>query len=77
MFTLMTYNQALTCSRMARMMAAMAVMATIYVAESLTTNPTWIATYISLFVAQIIAVKCWADMIIMNDPFKNCWAFEE
>ena len=77
MFTFITYNQALTADRVTKMMAAMAVMATIYVVESLTTNPTWIPTYVSLFVAQIIAVKCWADLIILNDPYKNCWAFKE
>jgi len=77
MFTFITYNQALTTDRTARMLAAMGVLAVIYLVESLTTNPTWIATSVSLFVTQIIAIKCWADMIVMSDPHKNCWALKE
>jgi hypothetical protein len=45
--------------------------------EGMGSQPTWLITMITMFVAQFIALKCWADMIIMSEPYKNCWAFEE
>ena len=75
MFTFMTHNEALMWSRFERLFAVMGGIGAVYLFESLGSQPTWIITWISLMVAQVLALKCWADMIIMGQPDRNCWAF--
>jgi len=76
--TFQTYNQALMWSRFARMFAVMAAVALIVVAEYMVASqPTLMISSMCIIIAQFIALKCWADMIFMNEPYKNCWAFKE
>ena len=76
MFTFMTHNEALMWSRFERLFAVMGGICVIYLFESLGSQPTWIMTTVSLFIGQLIALKCWADMISMSQPDRNCWAFK-
>ena len=76
MFIFITHNQALMWSRLERLCAVMVGVGLVYLFEAAGSQPTWLITTISMFVAQFIVLKCWADMIMMSKPDKNCWAFK-
>jgi len=75
MTTFMTHDHALMWSRFERLFFVSIVIFIIYVSESLGSNPTWLFTSLAIVAAQILAIKCWADMIVMARPFENCWTF--
>ena len=78
MIILQTHNQALMWSRFGRMFAVMAAVALIVAAEYIVASqPTLMISSVSIIIAQFVALKCWADMIFMSEPYKNCWAFKE
>lgn len=81
-YKFMTHNQALMWSRFERMfwisMALLAIVAVEIIGVMVSGTPTtWIGSSLAAIVAQILVLKCWADMIIMSRPFENCWAFKE
>lgn len=70
-----TYNQALSWDRLERIFVISAAVFLVALFESFTSNPVWIFTSIATYAAQILVIKCWADMVIMSRPFENCWDF--
>ena len=76
-FTFRTYNEAIMWSRFERLFAVMAVICVVYLLESMGSQPAWIMTWLSLIGGQVLAIKCWADMIVRAEPHKNCWAFKD
>jgi len=78
MLILVTHDQALTYSRLERLFMIMAAVALVAFVEYITSNqPSWLFTWIALFAGQILSFKCWSDMIVYREPFKNCWEFKE
>jgi len=78
MFILQTYNTALMWSRFERMFfIAIALFLIVGFEFVISDEPTWMISSLSSIVAQIAVFKCWADMIFMSQPYKNCWAFKE
>jgi len=75
MFIFQTHDQALMWSRFQRLFSIMAALLLVAGAEGLGNNPTWLFTSIAIIVGQLLAFKCWADMIVMREPYLNCWSF--
>jgi len=76
-FIFMTHNDALMWSRFERLFAIGGGLCAVFLFEAMGSQPTWLITTISLFIAQFLALKCWADMVRMSQPHQNCWAFKE
>jgi len=70
-----THDQALMWDRLERICLTIICLFVVACAESLGSNPTWLFTSLATVAAQVLAIKCWADMIVMARPFENCWTF--
>lgn len=70
-----THNQALMFDRLERICVIISAITTVVFIEGLGSNPTWLFTSVGSFIAQILVLKCWADMFTMSRPDENCWAF--
>jgi len=78
MIYFMTHDQALAYSRLERLFIIMAAIGLVAFVEYIFSGGTAVLfTWIALFAGQLLALKCWVDMIVMREPFKNCWAFKE
>jgi hypothetical protein len=76
MFLFMTHNEALMWSRFERLIAIVGALLVVFFFESMGSNPTWIITSITVVIGELLALKCWIDMIRMSQPDQNCWAFK-
>jgi hypothetical protein len=76
MFLFMTHNEALMWSRFERLIAIVVSISLVVLFESTGAKPTWIITSITVVIGQLLALKCWIDMIRMSQPDQNCWAFK-
>ena len=78
MIILQTYNIALMWSRFERMFFISISLFLIVGFEFIIYDkPNWMMSSAASIVAQVLVFKCWVDMILMSQPFKNCWEFKE
>jgi len=78
MITFITHDKALMWSRFEQIIAACAAVSLVTLVEVLSSSqPTYLFSSLATIAAQVFAVKCWADMMLMSKPYENCWAFKE
>jgi hypothetical protein len=77
MIVFMTHDQALIWDRVNRILAVMGAVLSIVVIDMLTPYSIGSGLFLVVFAGQILILKCWADMILKSQPFKNCWEFQE
>lgn len=78
MLTFITHDQALMWSRFERMIVVMSAAIVVAAGEIIMIDkPTWIFTSLATLVAGFVILKCWADIALLSEPDKNCWAFKE
>lgn len=73
-----SYDTALSLNRLSKIFAWATALLIVFTIDYITSaGRLSIFSLVSFLIAGTMIAKCWADMIIKTEPFKNCWAFKE
>ncbi len=76
--TFISHDRALMLDRLQKMLIIMSCLCVV-VGLDVLSNPASFTpiTAGAAFVVQLLCAKYWADMIVLRNPWKNCWEFKE